>query len=171
MKATLKILKREKATGFDGLTTEHLIYAGGCIEQILTDIFNGIITLEYIPVNFRCGTQVPLYKGKNTCPLNVNNYQGITLLSCMNKMFKILVWERMKVWWSDEGIISLLQCACCQCSSCLHLAVLLQEGIASSLGTNKKVFVAYFDVAKAFDSVWTNGSFYQLHEMGVVGKV
>ena len=31
----------------------------------------------------------------------------------------------------------------------------------------KKVFVSYFDVSKAFDSVWVNGLFFQLHEMGI----
>ena len=86
-----KILKRGKAAGFDGLTTEHLVYAGDLIVKILTKVFNIVVELEYIPSNFRRGTQIPLYKGKNTCPLDVNNYRGITLLTCMNKMFEILI--------------------------------------------------------------------------------
>ena len=32
-------------------------------------------------------------------------------------------------------------------------------------------FVAYFDVAKAFDSVWIDGLFYQLRKKGVCGKI
>ena len=32
-----------------------------------------------------------------------------------------------------------------------------------------KVFVTYFDVSKAFDSVWINGLFYQLRSLGIVG--
>ena len=167
----LKVLKIGKSPGFDGLTTEHLIHAGEPITTILTYIFNSIITSEYIPVNLRRGTQIPLYKGKNSCPLDVNNYRGITLLSSMNKLFEILVWNRVKVWWSDERVISLLQGACRQGSSCLHSALILQEGIAARLDANKKVFVVYFDAAKAFDSVWTDGLFYQLRKMGVTGKI
>ena len=49
--------------------------------------------------------------------------------------------------------------------------MVLQESIAVGLGTNRNVFVAYFDASKAFDSVWTDGLFYQLHEAGLVGKV
>ena len=35
---------------------------------------------------------------------------------------------------------------------------------------NDKLFVLFLDVSKAFDSVWTEGLFYQLHELGVTGR-
>ena len=31
------------------------------------------------------------------------------------------------------------------------------------------MFVFYFDVSKAFNSVWTNGLFYQLHQSRIKG--
>ena len=48
--------------------------------------------------------------------------------------------------------------------------MLLQETIAANLRNNNKVFVAYYDVAKAFDGVWIDGLFSSLRNMGVVGK-
>ena len=36
---------------------------------------------------------------------------------------------------------------------------MLQEAVAASRETNGICFVAYFEVAKAFDSVWINGLF------------
>ena len=53
----------------------------------------------------------------------------------------------------------------------MHSALTLQETISVGLGAGKNVFVAYYDVAKAFDSVWINGLFYQIHQMGVKGKI
>ena len=82
---------------------------------------------------------IPLYKGKNTCPLDVNNYRGITLLTCMNKMFEILLWGRVKNWWHANDIISPWQGACKKGFSCLHSAMILQESVSVGLGTNKKV--------------------------------
>ena len=38
-----------------------------------------------------------------------------------------------------------------------------------ALETNRNVFVTYFDVSKAFDTVWTNGLFFKLHEMCIKG--
>ena len=53
----------------------------------------------------------------------------------------------------------------------MHTAFLLQETVSTPLETNGNVFVAYFDVSKAFDTVWIDGLFYKLHEIGIVGKV
>ena len=65
-------------------------------------------------------------------------------------------------------MISPLQGACRKGSFCLHSALILQESIAARLDTKKKV--AYCDAAKAFDSVWIDGLFYQLYKAGIVGK-
>ena len=81
------------------------------------------------------------------------------------------MWYRLKDWWENERVISNLQGACKSGMSCVHSALSLQETIAVGLDAGKKVFVAYFDVAKAFDSVWIDGLFYQLHQMGIRGKI
>ena len=108
----IRRLHLKKACGFDNISTEHIKYAGPCLVYILTLIFNYILKSEYIPVNFRRGLQVPLYKGKNTCTLDMNNYRGITLLTNYNKIFEILVWNRLETWWHSSGVISILQGAC-----------------------------------------------------------
>ena len=92
-------LNKGKSTGCDAISAEHLQYAGDSLITILTNIFKRLTELEYIPLNFRMGTQIPLYKGKNTCTLDQNNYRGITLLTSLNKVFKLLIWGRMKDWW------------------------------------------------------------------------
>ena len=163
-------LNKGKAPGHDNISAEHLQNAGKMIYDLLAGLFNRIIHLEYIPQNFRIGTQIPLYKGKNSCALDPNNYRGITLLTSLNKVFEIIMWRRLEVWWEEEGVISPLQGACKAGVSCIHSALVLQETIAVNLDTSTKVFVAYFDVAKAFDSVWIDGLFYHLRAKGITGK-
>ena len=163
-------LNKGKAPGHDTITAENLQKAGTKIFDLLAGLFNRIIHLEYTPQNFRTGTQIPLYKGKNSCALDPNNYRGITLLTSLNKVFEIVMWRRIEVWWEEENIISPLQGACKPGVSCMHSALALQETIAVNLDTSNKVFVAYFDVAKAFDSVWIDGLFYHLYEKGTTGK-
>ena len=169
--AAVRKLNKGKAAGFDFITSEHLQSAGRNMMGLLTGLFNQIIQNEHIPSNFKIGTQIPLYKGKNTCSLDPNNYRGITLLTTLNKVFEIIIWNRLKEWWNESRIISNLQGACKTGMSCVHSALVLQETISVGLGTGKKVFAAYFDVAKAFDSVWIDGLFYQIHEMGVKGRI
>ena len=149
----IKNLNKGKAAGCDMVTAEHLQNAGCNLIKLLIKVYNQIIEIEYIPKNFKVGTQIPLYKGKKTCSLDRNNSQGITLLTSLNKAFEILVWERIKDWWDNEQVISPLQGACRKGKSCIHSALALQESISVGLGTNKKFLVTYLDVYKAFDGI------------------
>ena len=115
---------------------------------------------------FRLGVQVPLFKGKDLFNLSTDNYRRITLLSSFNKLFEILLWQRMREWWMQEKVISDLQGACRSGHSCIHSAIVLQETIATSMENNNNCIVAFFDVAKAFDSIWTNGLFKQFFISG-----
>ena len=153
VKKAFQKLNSGKAPGYDDISSEHLKYAGNRILKLLAMLYSSIISLEYVPDNCRRGIQVPLYNGKNTDSLDPNNYRGITLLTTYNKILEILLWHRLEVWWYDSGVISGLQGACRKGTSCLHSAMTLQETVATNLDRNKKVFVAYFDVAKAFDTV------------------
>ena len=123
------------------------------LDNINICLYNQVRLTEYVPKCFRVGVQVPLHKGKGACPLDPNSYRGITLLSVFNKVFEILVWRRLEAWWVRSGAVSGLQSACRKGLSCLNTAFVLRESIATSLDANDLVYVAYFDVAKAFDSV------------------
>ena len=137
LRNAVKRLNKGKSSGYDRVTSEHLQNAGESIYSLLTMFFNRLVQLEYVPRNFRTGTQIPLYKGKNTCSLDPNNYRGITILTSLNKVFEILIWGRVKGWWFDEHVISPLQGACRPGSSCVHSSLVLQESIAVGLDTKK----------------------------------
>ena len=127
------LLNLGKSPGFDSISAEQIVYAGDIILDLLCVLFNNIYVLECIPQCFRYGVQVPLFKGKDLCSLDPNNYRGITLLSTFNKLFEIVLWNRLKHWWVDEGVISGLQGACKSGLSCGHTAFALQEAKATSL--------------------------------------
>ena len=171
MAAAISKLNSNKAPGYDDITSEHVKFAGPTLVSVLCLLYNKCVTLEYIPCNFRKGVQVPLYKGKNTCSLDPDNYRGITLLTTFNKLFEVLIWGRIQKWWFNERVISDSQGATRKGFSCVHTALTLQETISKVRECNKKVFVAYYDVSKAFDSVWTDGLFFQLHKLGITGTL
>ena len=125
----ISLLNSNKAPGLDGVTKEHIKNAGTPIVKVISLLFNCIIRSEYVPKNFRMGIQVPLYKGKNTSTLEVNNYRGITLLSVFNKLFELVLWKRMEQWWSfDRSFDSTagcmqegrFMCSFCICSAGVH---------------------------------------------------
>ena len=167
VRKAISTLHKRKACGYDGISMEHLIRGGECVVRILTLIYNHIVRLEYVPINLRRGIQIPLFKGKGTCCLEPDNYHGISLLTNFNKVYEVLMWGRIKCWWADHNVISDLQGAWKKKISCVHTALLLQESIANALDSNKNIFVTFLDVSKAYDTVWTDGLFYQLNEMAI----
>ena len=97
IRTTIKNLNTGKAAGFDLVTTEHVLYADGSIEDVLLVLYNMVRDHELIPTCFRIGIQIPLFKGKDLNVLDPNNYRGITLLSTFNKIFEILIWHRLNL--------------------------------------------------------------------------
>ena len=161
----LKELGEDKLPGYDEVTAEHLVNAGEEIVSVLTALYNRMFVLEYVPINFRGGTQVPLSKGENSSPIDPNSYSSNPLLTCFNNMFEILIWGRMRESWEEKRV-------CRKGNIYENWAFLLQESIAIGLGTEKKrVYVAYIDTAMALHSVWIDDFFFDLHEMGVTGKM
>ena len=168
VKLATQKLNQGKTPGHDGITAEHIRLGGPKLVRVLCALFNLCVLREYVPGNFRKGIQVPLYKGNITCSLSPDNYRGITLLSTFNKLFEVLIWR--KVWFWD-CLVSDLHGAGRKCSSCIHTALTLQETIAKERERHRNIFVSYYDVSKAYDSVWVDGLFYQLHEMGINGSL
>ena len=95
----------------------------------------------------------------------------VTLLTSFNKLFEVVIWSRLEPWWVKNNIITENQGACRKGLSCLHSCMTLQEAVAASGEANRTCFVAYFDVVKAFDSIWINGLFYQLYHLGISGRI
>ena len=112
----ISTLNSGKSPGMDGVTKEHLVYAGHMMVEVLCMIFNWVRVSEYIPITFRRGVQVPLYKGKNSPIVDVNNYRGITLLSTFNKLFEVIIWKRLEGWCKvPAGRVYLVYIPLCSC--------------------------------------------------------
>ena len=72
-------------------------------------------------------------------------------------------------WWFSEKIFSYLQGICREGFSCIHTAFNLRETV-TEMESTKKCFVAFFDVSKAFDTVWIDGLFKQMYDFGIMVK-
>ena len=96
VKAAIKSLKWEKATGSDNLLNENFLETADIICSHLTDLFNGIFALGKFPESWTEGNIVPVFKkGDDTLP---ENYRGITLVSCLSKLFTGVINQRLCTW-------------------------------------------------------------------------
>ena len=116
------------------------------------------------------GIILPLYKGKGN-KQDCNNYRGITLLSCVGKLFTSILNERLSYFIESNNILSENQAGFRKGHSTLDHAFILKTLIDIYASQNHKLFCACVDFKKAFDSVWRQGLWTKLIQQGINGKV
>ncbi|XP_060579839.1 uncharacterized protein LOC132736666 [Ruditapes philippinarum] len=79
-------LKTNKSCAGDNLINEYFIQTVDILKCYLVDIFNAILNTGHFPAQWTKGILVPLFK-KND-PSDVNNYRGITLVSCFSNSLR-----------------------------------------------------------------------------------
>ncbi|CAC5378926.1 unnamed protein product [Mytilus coruscus] len=85
-------LKCGKVPGPDYLCNEHLLYGGKAILTYVFKLYDIILKTEYLPLCFRHGIIITLYKGNNNDKSLPNNYpDDTTLLSSSKNGLQILL--------------------------------------------------------------------------------
>ena len=87
-------LKPNKACSLDTILNEYLKESIEFISNPLEKIFNYILEKKSFPKQWSKGVINPIYKKGDTS--EPSNYRAITLVSCLGKLFSIIVNERLK---------------------------------------------------------------------------
>ena len=90
---TIKELKTNKATGHDSIINEMLKESKSVISPFLATLFNKSLEIQYYPEEWSIGIINPLRKTGELD--NPDNYRGITLNSCISKLFTRLLNNRL----------------------------------------------------------------------------
>lgn len=165
----IRNLNKNKATGIDCLINEFFIESCDIISSHLTDLFNGILNTGCYPDQWAKGIIIPLHK-KNS-PDDVNNYRGITLLSCLAKIFTGIINRRLSEFCENNDVISDAQFGFRPRRSTTDAIFVLHSIIQKFLQQKKRLYCAFIDMKKAFDSVYRNGLWYKLGRIGIKGKL
>jgi len=104
IETAIKGLKRNKAAGQDNVVNEFLLNSSVGIKLFLLVLFNTILELEYFPSEWALGKVIPIFKKGDK--KDVNNYRGITIISCLAKLFTKIMNDRLTKWADSENIIS-----------------------------------------------------------------
>ena len=162
----LNKMKCGKATGWDGISAEHLQYSGFLAKAVITWLTNAIVLKEEIPISYKKGLLISIPKNGKDTVIKTNN-RGITLLTTLYKLMERIILRREETWFKDQNVIDVTQGAGQSNCSSLHTSMLLQGTIAYYLYT---VYVAFLDIKRAFDTGWVNGLLFKLLESGMRKK-
>lgn len=125
-----------------------------------------LLEKKLVPEEWTIGVIKPLYKGKGDINC-VDSYRGITLLSCLGKLFTLIINERLK-----KKIYPLLgeEQAGFRNGYCTIDHVFTFDFIANYyINKGKRLYVAFIDYRKAFDTVNRNVLWNKLIKYGISG--
>ena len=90
----IKRMKRHKAQGVDGITSDIIKLGGPIVLTYLTNIFNNVLKTKQIPDSWHEAKIVILFKKGD--PKDIKNYRPISLLSHSYKIFTRLLQTRIE---------------------------------------------------------------------------
>ena len=139
--------------------------------MMLKELFQLIWDSEYIPERWGEGMIISLFKkGDQKDP---GNYRGITLLNVVGKLFNKVLNYRLLQWLEEHNKLSESQAGFRFGRSCVDNIFILNEVIQGTcrLQKGKKTFCFFLDIKKAYDTVWRDGLWYRMWDMGIQGKL
>jgi hypothetical protein len=167
--SAIKDLKSCKQHGVYLLINEYFIYGSEILTPCLNKLFNAILDSGYFPRHWCEGIIVPIYKSGETG--DTNNYRGITLLSCLSKLFTKIVNNRLLCWSKEFDKLSDAQFGFKSGVCTIDAIFVLHNIVNSYLSEGKKLYATFVDFKKAFDCVYRDGLWYKVFKSGIQGKV
>ena len=166
----IKKLKSNKAYGFDHVINEFLKYSCDKMSTVLMKLFNLVLETGIVPTDWVIGIIRPIYKNKG-CRRDPNNYRGITILSCLGKLFTSILSNRINVFIENSGHLGNEQAGFRKNFSTADHLFTMYGILDILLFKKKRLYCAFLDFEKAFDKVDRAFLWQKLFNQKVNGKI
>ena len=163
-------LKSGKAVGPDLLPNEILKHVG--LRLILLKFINMCFEMNVIPSIWRTAKISPIPKSSSKDPFVPLNYRGISLLSCVYKIYSGLLNARLMSHCERNNLLVDEQNGFRADRSCIEHIFTASSVIKNRMSDNLPTFCAYIDMKKAFDWVNRDMLLFKLHtQFGIKGRL
>ena len=162
--------KKGKAAGPDNVRIEYLSELPSEGLQFLCSLFNKILDSGIVPDDWTVGIILPLFKKKGA-PEDPNNYRGITLLSCISKLFTAILNHRINKFMNENGLLGSEQAGFRSGQSTMDHVFVLHHILDYYRQKGKPIYCAFVDYSKAFDLVNRSALWEKLINQGISGKI
>ena len=161
--------KLKKAVGIDLIPNEAL--KNNTMIEILKPFFQLCFDTGKVPNQWTQAIIKPIPKSTENDPKIPLNYRGISLLSCISKIYTSILNKRIIEKLESNSVIVEEQNGFRKGRSCQEHVFVLQTAIKSRQKQAKHTIVSFIDFSKAFDVVDREKLFYKLLQVGIEGKM
>ena len=161
---------KDTATGPDEIHYQLLKHLPLSSLLVLLEIFNDIWKTGDIPESWKEATVIPIPKpGKD--PQNPSNYRPIALTSCLCKTMERMINARL-VWFLEKNnILTKYQSGFRKSRTTTDQLIRLESLIRDSFLKGNHVVSIFFDLEKAYDTVWKHGVAKDMFNVGLRGRM
>ena len=167
-KCVLK-LHNKKAVGMDGIPNE--ILKNKDVMLATWKLFTVYFTNGVVPSVWLKSVVVPIPKSSKKDPFTPLNYRGLSILSCVAKLYSSVLNTRITKYCDMMDIIVDEQNGFRSGRSCEDHIFSLTSIIHDRIENKKPVFCAFIDLEKAFDHIDRNLLLYRLIQYNIDGKM
>ena len=146
-----KGLKRNKAAGFDDLSSNIIIDAYDSLKNILFHVFKGSVQRGVFPDSLKIAKATPIFKSGDKD--NVSNYRPISTLPVFSKVSEIIMYNRLYNHLDSKGLLYEKQFGFQRNNSTEHAMLQLTRDITDSFEKVEYTLGGFIDLSKAFDTV------------------
>lgn len=166
----IKQLHNGKSSGIDNIKNEHIKYTAHLMVPIYKKVFNIIFDSGKIPESWSIGVIKPIYKNKGD-PIRPENYRPITILSCLGKLFTLILNNRLKDFTENNDVINSCQAGFRQKHSTVDNLFIIKCLFDIARSNKSKLHCCFVDFKQAFDTVWRPGLWQKLLQHNINGKM
>ena len=161
--------KNKKAAGLDKIPNE--VIKNEKLIRVLHKLFNCCFSNNAVPNLWQKAIINPIPKGSDKDPYVPLNYRGISLLSCIGKIYTSILNHRLNDYLENNKLIVEEQNGFRKHRSCDDHIFTLATIINNRNLIGKNTFCAFIDMSKAFDRVNRNLLFHKLLKKKRNGKL
>ena len=168
--STIKELKNGKAIFTDNIGNEALKHGHIYFKESLSCLLNRVFQNGVFPKMWSEGIIIPLHKKNDR--LDVNNYRGIVISSCVSKVLLRILTKRIDTYMSQSGKWSIYQCGFKKdhrTEDNLFVLNTIYNKYVNDM--NKDVYIAFIDFSKFFDKINREMMMYKLLKYDISGPI
>ena len=160
----------DTAPGPDEIPYAMIRHLGAKGLAFLLDLFNRLWIASCLPETWKIATVLAFRKpGKDhSVP---QGFRPIALTSCLCKLFEKMVNVRLTWFLEQGGHLSQSQCGFRRLHSTSDALIRLESSVCSAFAEKQHFVTVFFDMEKAYDTVWKYGIMKALHSFGLRGRL
>ena len=163
-----KSLKNRKAAGLDNISNEMIKCSLPFMLKVFRKIFNVSLYKQYYPMCWKTGMIVNLFKSGDIT--NTDNYRGLTINSCLGKLFNTILNNRLLHFLDKNRLICDNQIGFKKKARTSDHIFIINTIFRKFCNAGKKVYVCFVDFKKAYDKVWQEALMLKLLNLGIRGS-